>query len=223
MGGFDGDHDECDGPKRQWAKTLVHHTIVDALARFVTDCGMTNVRKEFKYWDPVREGTDGSRRVPDVTCVDPRTNKEYVLDARLYWNTMSDGASGYTAYQSAGWGATHGQKEKRRSWGKAIKRRQAESAHEVEFIPFSLEVGGVWGPAARQFFNDCASKADNIDRDIDLYHWSSAKFRSAWLDTMSVLVARGRAQVGVHSAKSDWSKRIRDFQYMDYDDQSAHP
>ena len=102
-------------------------------------------------------------------------------------------------------------------------RRQAESAHEVEFIPFSLEVGGVWGPAARQFFNDCASKADNIDRDIDLYHWSSAKFRSAWLDTMSVLVARGRAQVGVHSAKSDWSKRIRDFQYMDYDDQSAHP
>ena len=136
---------------------------------------------------------------------------------------MSDGASGYTAYQSAGGGATHGQKEKRRSWGKAIKRRRAESAHEVEFIPFSLEVGGVWGPAARQFFNDCASKADNIDRDIDLYHWSSAKFRSAWLDTMSVLVARGRAQVGVHSAKSDWSKRIRDFQYMDYDDQSAHP
>ena len=30
------------------------------------------------------------------------------------------------------------------------------------------------------------------------------------------------AQVGVHSAKTDWSRRILDFQYMDYDDQVAH-
>ena len=35
-------------------------------------------------------------------------------------------------------------------------------------------------------------------------------------------VARGRAQVGVHSAKTDWSRRILDFQYVDYDDQAAH-
>ena len=27
---------------------------------------------------------------------------------------------------------------------------------------------------------------------------------------------------GVHSAKSDWSRRILDFAYMDYDDQAAH-
>eukprot|EP01043_Picozoa_sp_COSAG02_P092731 COSAG02_NODE_29320_length_571_cov_1.298729_1_plen_65_part_10 len=31
------------------------------------------------------------------------------------------------------------------------------------------------------------------DRDVDLYHWSSSKFSAAWLDTLSVLVARGRA------------------------------
>ena len=61
-----------------------------------------------------------------------------------------------------------------------------------------------------------------LDRDVDLYHWSSAKFESTWRDTISVLVARGRAQVGVHSAKSDWSRRILDFAYMDYDDQAAH-
>ena len=65
-------------------------------------------------------------------------------------------------------------------------------------------------------------QADNQDRDVDLYHWSSAKFASTWRDTLSVLVARGRAQVGVHSAKTDWSRRILDFQYMDYDDQAAH-
>ena len=71
-------------------------------------------------------------------------------------------------------------------------------------------------------YNDCASKADNLDRGIDLYHWSSAKFCSAWRGTISVLVARGRAQVGVHAAKSDWSKRIRDFQFMDYGDHATH-
>ena len=40
----------------------------------------------------------------------------------------------------------------------------------------------------------------------------------AWRGTISVLVARGRAQVGVHAAKSEWPKRIRDSQFMDYDD-----
>ena len=57
---------------------------------------------------------------------------------------------------------------------------------------------------------------------MGLYHWSSAKFVSTWRDTFSVLVARGRAQFGVHSAKTDWTRRILDFQYMDYDDQAAH-
>ena len=68
-----------------------------------------------------------------------------------------------------------------------------------------------------EFLDSCC-----IDRDIDLYHWSSAKFCLTWRDTISVLVARGRAQVGVHESKSDWSKRIRDFQYMDYDGYAAH-
>ena len=85
--------------------------------------------------------------------------------------------------------------------------------HNVNFVPFSLEAGGVWGPAAKKFFKQCASQADNQDRDVDLYHWSSAKFESTWRDTISVLIARGRAQVGVHSAKSDWSRRILDFAY----------
>ena len=68
----------------------------------------------------------------------------------------------------------------------------------------------------------CVAQADNQDRDVDLYHWSSAKFVSTWRGTFSVLVARGRAQIGVHSAKTDWTRRILDFQYMDYDDQAAH-
>ena len=61
-----------------------------------------------------------------------------------------------------------------------------------------------------------------VNRDVDLYHWSLAKFVSTWRDKFSVLAARGRAQAGVHSAKTDWTRRILDFQYMDYDDQAAH-
>ena len=34
---FDGDHDECDCPKRSKQKTLVHHALVAALVRFVKE------------------------------------------------------------------------------------------------------------------------------------------------------------------------------------------
>ena len=64
---------------------------------------------------------------------------------------MSDGAKGYAAYDYAGWGARQGETEKDRNWRKAIKRRQEVSTHEVRFVPFSLEVGGAWGPAAKRF------------------------------------------------------------------------
>ena len=34
----------------------------------------------------------------------------------------------------------------------------------------------------------------------------------------AVLVAKGRAQVGVAASSGDWSKRIRDMQYTDHED-----
>ena len=64
---------------------------------------------------------------------------------------------------------------------------------------------------------ECLALADD-DRDIDLYHWSSSKFSAAWRDTLSVLAARGRAQVSVAAATADWPKRIRDMRYADQDD-----
>ena len=88
---------------------------------------------------------------------------------------------------------------------------------EVEFVPFSIEAGGVWGPAATRFFDLCLKLADS-DRNVDLYHWSSGQFSSTWYDTLSVLVAKGRAKVGVAAAAADWSKRIRDMQYADYEE-----
>ena len=178
---------------------------------------MDGVGAELKYWDSARVGKDGSRRVPDVVCTHPRTGVEYVLDARIYWNTMSEGPTGYAAYSHTGWGAEHGESDKRSSWDKAIERREELSAGGVEFVPFSIEAGGVWGPAAQKFFRECIALADD-DRDIDLYHWSSTRFSRAWFDSLSVLVARGRAKVSAAAAASDWPKRIRDMQYMDVDD-----
>ena len=64
---------------------------------------------------------------------------------------------------------------------------------------------------------ECLALADD-DRDIDLYHWFSSKFSAAWRDTLSVLAARGRAQVSVAAATADWPKHIRDMRYADQDD-----
>jgi hypothetical protein len=112
--------------------------------------------------------------------------------------------------------AKHGEKEKWESWREAMGRR----ADDVEFVPFSIEAGGVWGPAAQKFFRECLALA-NDDRDVDLYHWSSTRFSRAWFDSLSVLVARGRAKVSVDAAASDWPKRIRDMQHIDHEDYAA--
>ena len=70
---------------------------------------------------------------------------------------------------------------------------------------------------AKRFFNDCLQLADS-DRNVDLYHWSSGKFSSAWYDTLSILVAKGRAKIGAAASASDWPKRIRESQYTDHED-----
>jgi len=39
---------------------------------------------------------------------------------------------------------------------------------------------------------------------VDLYHWSSERFSAAWRTTISVLVAKGRARVGVADARCSY-------------------
>ena len=85
---------------------------------------------------------------------------------------MSESSNGFMAYTDTGVGAVRGEAEKWRSWDAAMLRRAKAAPAGVEFIPFSLEASGVWGPAARRFFAKCLYLADD-DRDIDVYHWSS--------------------------------------------------
>ena len=44
---------------------------------------------------------------------------------------------------------------------------------------------------------------------------------AAWKTTISVLVAKGRARVGVAASVADWPKRIRDLQFLDHEGYSA--
>ena len=44
---------------------------------------------------------------------------------------------------------------------------------------------------------------------------------AAWIDTISVLLAKGRARVGVADAATDWPRRIRDMQYLDHESLEA--
>ena len=80
-----------------------------------------------------------------------------------------------------------GATDKERRWKEAIRSRRDRVAHDVTFAPFCVEVGGAWGSAAKTFFNTCVALAGD-DRDIDLYHWSSERFSTAWKTTISVLV-----------------------------------
>ena len=56
--------------------------------------------------------------------------------------------------------------------------RGRRGMHCVNFVPFSLEAGGVWGPAAKRFFKRCVAQADNQDRDVT----SAGLYRAEQID-----------------------------------------
>ena len=100
-------------------------------------------------------------------------------------------------------------------------RRRAEGFDDVEFVPFSIEVGGGWGPAARRFFDGCLATANDA-RDVDFYHWSSQSFGEFWKDALSVLMARERARIGLAASKGDWPRRIAAYARDEQEDAAAY-
>ena len=102
-----------------------------------------------------------------------------------------------------------------------MMRRRAEGFDDVEFVPFSIEVGGVWGPAARRFFDGCLATANDA-RDVDFYHWSSQSFGDFWKDALPVLMARERARIGLAASKGDWPRRIAEYARDDQEDAAAY-
>jgi len=91
--------------------------------------------------------------------------------------------------------------------------------HRVRAV--QLGSWGVWGPAARRFFDECLDAA-HTDRDIDFYHWSSQSFGDFWKDALSVLMARERARIGLAASKGDWPRRIAEYARDDQEDAAAY-
>ena len=114
----------------------------------------------------------------------------------------------------------YGEKEKQDSWGEAIQRRQDIAAAHVSFVPFSIEAGGVWGPAAKAFFEEAAFYNHYNERDIDRYHWNTAKFKTLWRTKFAVLMARERGRIGSDAALGDMPKRL---QAHSYDEMNEGP
>jgi len=171
--------------------------------------GLKGIRLEYRQWDPSPIGKCGTRRVPDVVGWSADGQTEYVVDARISWSVMSDSSTGGAAtYEETGDFARQGEKDKWRNWRKAVKRarEQGRDESQVKLVPFSLEIGGVWGPAAEHFFKKMASHRRNL-RDIDYFHWSSQTWQDYWLDAISVCLARGRGRIGSEVARTDMFHR----------------
>ena len=98
--------------------------------------------------------------------------------------------------------------------------RCAANARERKKSRRGIEVGGVWGPAARRFFDGCLATANDA-RDVDFYHWSSQSFGEFWKDALSVLMARERARIGLAASEGDLSRRIVAYAYDDQEDSAA--
>jgi hypothetical protein len=113
-------------------------------------------------------------------------------------------SGGAATYNASGDFARQGEKEKRSNWREAIRRARLRGVDEsrVEFVPFSVEVSGTWGPAADWFFRRMAAHRRDR-RDIDYFHWSSQTWKEFWLDAISVCLARGRGQLGSEIARTD--------------------
>ena len=78
----------------------------------------------------------------------------------------------------------------------------------------------MWGPAAKAFFEEVAFYNHYNERDIDRYHWNTAKFKTLWRTKFAVLMARERGRIGSDAALGDMPKRL---QAHSYDEMNEGP
>ena len=76
------------------------------------------------------------------------------------------------------------------------------------------------GPAAQAFFEEVAFYNHYNERDIDRYHWNTAKFKTLWRTKFAVLMARERGRIGSNAALGDMPKRL---QAHSYDEMNEGP
>jgi hypothetical protein len=145
----------------------------------------------------------------------PRRLTTYFIDVRIAWNLHADG---FVGYEETGSLAVDGEREKWNSWRAALRRNHRHAAHTTpvtRFVPFSVEISGAWGPAARRFHKEAPAHVNNAF-DIEYFHWSSPRFTAFWRQAFSVCTARERGRIGLVAFKGDWAWRIQAFDLLEF-------
>ena len=88
------------------------------------------------------------------------------------------------------------------------------------FLSPSKQAGCGGPPAAQAFFEEAAFYNHYSERDIDRYHWNTAKFKTLWRTKFAVLMARERDRIGSDAALGDMPKRL---QAHSYDEMNEGP
>ena len=153
--------------------------------------------------------------MPDIVCRSPNGLTTYIIDVHTAWNLHMDSFVNYEETRSL---VVDGEREKRESWRVALRRNHRHAAHTTpvtRFVPFSVEIFGAWGPAARRFHKEALAHVNNAF-DIEYFHWSSPRFTAFWRQAFSVCTARERGRIGLAAFKGDWAWRIQAFDLLEF-------
>ena len=82
-------------------------------------------------------------------------------------------------------------------------------------MPFSVEIFGAWGPAARRFHKEALAHVNGAF-DIEYFHWSSPRFTAFRRQAFSVCIARERGKIGLAAFKGDWARRVKALDLLEF-------
>jgi len=196
-------------------RTITHDNIQDVFIVLLKNAGFDDVVEEDVWWDAAAAYTDEDHRRPDITCRHPVTGEKLVFDIVVWWGRgegthTRGGARRATARE--GW--------KRRRYLRSMWARYMEQLGPVEavawaadaenelgeemnwdlvecphrFIPLGFEAGGGFGQATLDFLQELVETAGE-QSSADLYHWSAMVFGEHWGQRLSLVLARGQADL----------------------------
>jgi hypothetical protein len=111
-----------------------------------------------------------------------------------------------------------GEREKWDSWRAVLRRNHRHAAHTMpvtRFVPFSVEISGASGPAARRFHKEALAHVNNAF-DIEYFHWSSPHSTAFWWQAFSVCTAREWGRIGMVAFEGVWAWRIQVFDLLEF-------
>ena len=82
---------------------------------------------------------------------------------------------------------------------RVARRSRVPQTHR--FVPLGFEAGGAFGRATLDFLREVVEVAGD-QSSADLYHWSAMEFGEHWLQRLSLVLARGQADLVLEAVKT---------------------